>query len=248
VRKILFGLVFLLVLLLAAEMLVTFLSQRGVEKALSSQYGLPSSLEASINSFPLILSLARNHIGELRLTWRGNLNCFREEGSGEEVETRLAYSARVNLYDVELEMTSLMTGKLVIRELSRVEARIFLEEDAINEILGEDRGPLYIDGDEIYSINDGEKTLYKVEVTGDNTLTFHPDFIYMDDSASNQDAYSSLERCMEEVRLEGLPLNSRLKTAGSEGGRVVLKLYLPLWEGYIAYLKVSFKKGLFIEG
>lgn len=228
-RKILFALVLLLALLLAAEMVVTFLSQRGMEKAISSQYELPSSLKVSINSFPLILSLARNHMGELRLAWEGNLSC--QCGEGEEMKP--AYSAQVNLYDVELEMPSLLGGRLEIREISRIKAEIFLDETSINEIAGDYIGPVLIDDGDIYFVQDGEKVRYKVKVLDNRTLSFYPHSGYTGDSGSHDEAHPTLESGMTEVRLEGLPLDSRLEKASSDRGMLILEISIPMWEGYM---------------
>ena len=228
-RKILFSLVILLALLLAAEMVVTFLSQRGMEKAMSSQYELPSSMKVSINSFPLILSLARNHMGELRLAWQGNMSC--RCGEGEEAETE--YSAQVNLYDVELEMPSLLGGRLEIREISRMKAKIFLDEQAINDIAADHIGPVLIDDGDIYFVQDGEKVRYKVKVLDGKTLAFYPHSSYTSDSGLSDEANPTLEVGVTEVVLEDLPLGSRLEKASSDRGMVILEISVPMWEGYM---------------
>jgi len=228
-RKILFTLVILLAMLLAAEMVVTFLSQRGMEKAISSQYEMPSSLKVSINSFPLILSLARNHIGEIRLAWEGDFSCQCAEGE----EAELAYSAQVNLYDVELEMPSLLGGRLEIREISRIKAEIFLVETSINEFAGDYIGPVLIDDGDIYFIQDGEKVRYKVKVLDNRTLSFYPHSGYISDSESYDEAHPTLESGTTEVRLEGLPLDSRLVKASSDRGMLILEISIPMWEGYM---------------
>jgi len=228
-RKILFTLVILLALLLAAEMVVTFLSQRGMEKAISSQYELPSSLKVSINSFPLILSLARNHMVEIRLAWEGNLSCRCEE----EEEMEPAYSAQVNLYDVELEMPSLLGGRLEIREISRIKAEIFLDETSINEIAGDNIGPVLIDDGDIYFVQNGEKVRYKVKVLDNRTLSFYPHSGYTSDSGYHDEAHPTLESDTTEVRLEGLPLDSQLEKASSDRGMLILEITIPMWEGYM---------------
>ena len=128
-RKILFSVIVLLALLLAAEVGVTILSQNGLEKAISSQYELPSSLRVSINSFPFLLSLARNHLAELQLTWEDELDYQVEEGALESMH----YSGCVSLYDVELNMPSLLTGKLDVRDVSRMEATMAVDVGLINE-------------------------------------------------------------------------------------------------------------------
>jgi hypothetical protein len=228
-RKILFTLIILLALLLAAEMVVTFLSQRGMEKAIGSQYELPSSLKVSINSFPLILSLARNHMNELRLAWEGNLSCSYGEG----VEEETAYKAQVDLYDVELEMPSLLGGRLEIREISRIKAEIFLDEAAVNEIIGDYIGPVLIDDGDIYFVQDGEKVRYKVKVVDGRTLAFYPQSDYINDSGSIDEAHPALEAVVKEVSLEGLPLDSELEKASSDRGMVILEISVPIWEGYM---------------
>jgi hypothetical protein len=228
-RKILFTLVILLAMLIAAEMVVTFLSQRGMEKAISSQYELPSSMKVSINSFPLIISLARNHMGEIRLTWEGEIDC--QFGEGE--EEQLAYNAQVDLYDVELEMTSLLGGRLEIREISRIKAVFFLDESAVNEMVGDRIGPVLIDDGDIYFVHDGEKIRYKVEVSDDRTLIFYPHSDYTSDSGSSDESNPALEAGITEVVMEGLPLDSRLEKASSDRGLLIIEISIPMWEGYM---------------
>ena len=144
-RKLLFSVIILVALLLGAEVGITLLSQHGMEKALSAQYELPSNLEVSINSFPYLISLFRNRLGELQLNWQGELQYGVDEGAA----ANLPYTCRVNLYDVELNMPSLLTGKLEIRDISRLKALIYLETADINEALGISEGGFFVQDDSL---------------------------------------------------------------------------------------------------
>jgi len=224
-RKLLFTVVMIMALLLAAEVGVTLLSQHGMERALRSQYELPESLEVSINSFPYLASLARNHISELQLAWEGDLRYQAVEGA----LASMAYTGNVNLYDVELNMPSLLTGKLEVREVSREKAAISIATPDLGVALGLSPGALASDDGKLF-VSDGEKkTQYMVKVSGDNALTLQPFTGYMDsrDSGQNPDggAYTLV--------FHALPLDAELLNATIEGGDVVLEMSIPEWEGYL---------------
>lgn len=224
-RKIMFSVIILVALILAVEVGITLLSQHGMEKALSAQYELPSSLQVSINSFPYLVSLFRNHLGELQLSWQGELQYGVEEGAA----ANMPYACRVNLYDVELNMPSLLTGKLEIRNISRLKAFIYLETADINEALGISTGGFFVHDDVVFLLADGEKTQYKVKVTDDNTLSLEPIMDYMHTGGSPADN----EHRVETVVFMSLPMDAKLSYASIEGERVVLSISIPVWEGYL---------------
>jgi hypothetical protein len=232
-RKILFSAMALIVLLLAAEVGVTLLSQHGMEKALRSQYELPESLEVSINSFPFLLSLARNHLGELQLSWDGELGYSPEEGRTE----YMPYVGRVNLYDVKISMPLLLRGRLEIRDISRVKAEISIDDDAINEVFGSPGDGFLIDDDKIYRIKGGEKIQYKVKTSKGTTLVIEPLNGYISDSGFTENT----EEELQEVKLNGFPLEAKLHNASVRDGKVVLEISIPMWEGYLGSLKYLFK-------
>ena len=224
-RKILFSVIALLALLLAAEVGVTLLSQHGMERALRAQYELPSNLEVNINSFPYLVSLTRNHLGELQLTWEGELDYALQEGTLES----MPYACRVNLYDVELNMPSLLTGKLEIRDISRLKAAISMDTGSLNEALGGIDGGFFIEDDKIFALVAGKKTQYRVKVTGDYTISIEPyaSSTTTEGSGSNPDAQ------VKTVDIVGLPMESTLYTASIDGDKVVLEISIPMWEGYL---------------
>lgn len=228
-RKIIFSLVVFLALLLALEVGVTLLIQHGMERAMRSQYDLPSSLKVSINSFPLIVSLFRNHLGELRLSWEGDMESLAPGGE----KTNPSYYGQVNLYDVELNMPSLLTGKLDIREISRIKAAITLDENSLNEALGRESGEIRIEDGEIFEVKDGQKIQYKVKVADDNTIAMEPYFGSISGVETSENTQGDVKAAPLEVELTGLPMNAALKRATSEGNKVVLEVSIPMWEGYI---------------
>ncbi|RJP31248.1 MAG: DUF2993 domain-containing protein [Actinobacteria bacterium] len=224
-RKILFGVIVLLALLLAAEVGITLLSQHGMERALSSQYGLPSGLEVSINSFPYLISLARNHLGELQLTWEGELQYGVEEGAA----AQIPYAGRVNLYDVELNMPSLLSGKLEIRDISRLKSSISLAIGDINQALGMPDEGFFVEDERLYMLSDGEKVQYKVKVIDEDTLSFVPVAVSTTaEGSSANDLYQ-----VETILFYGLPMRSCIDLASVDGDRVVLEISIPMWEGYL---------------
>jgi hypothetical protein len=218
-------LVTLLALLLAAEVGVTLLSQHGMERALRSQYELPSSLEVSINSFPYLLSLARNHMGEVQLVWQAELQYQAGEGAIDSIP----YEGRVNLYDVELSMPSLLTAKLEIRQISRQKAEISMDIESLNQALGIHAGALVVENDRLYMDVKGEKTQYKVKVIGDNALAIEPYF----ESMVASGLYSNPDYGVETVEFISLSLSAILLNASINGGRVVVEISIPMWEGYL---------------
>jgi len=221
----LFAIVIILALLLAAEVGVTLLSQHGMERALRGQYELPDSLEVNINSFPYLVSLARNHLNELRLTWEGELDYQVEEG----MLDSLHYSGSVSLYDVELNMPSLLTARLEIRDISRLKAAISLDISGLNEALGIVDGTLIVEDGRLYVSLAGEKTQCKVKVTAQDSITFEPNGYSMPStgSASNVNAW------VKTLRIAEPPLGAELSNASVYGEDVVVEISIPMWEGYL---------------
>jgi LmeA-like phospholipid-binding len=228
-RKLLFSLVFLLALLLAVEIGVTILSERGVEKVMSSQYGLPSNLKVSINSFPLTMSLVRNHLGEIRLSWEDELTFMSSNGT----ETRAPYYGKVVVYDVELNMTSLLKGHLEIRKISHLETSISFDESSINSAFGRENGSFKVEDGHIYEDYYGLKIQYKVKVVDGNTISIEPFLGSTNDEDSPENPQSVVHYASFTIRIPGLPLNAKLESVSSEGNRVILSISIPMWEGYL---------------
>lgn len=224
-RKILFSLVALLALLLAVEVGVTLLSQHGMERALRSQYDLPSNLETNISSFPYLLSLVRNHMNEVRLAWCGDLPYQAVEGSVENI----SYEGVVSLYDVELSVPSLLRGRLEIRHVSRQKAAIWLDVESLSGAFGMSGGEMTIENGSIYLVSAGGKTKYRVKVTGDYTLSMEP----YDTSMTGTGLYSNPDRGVKTVVFHSLPLGAVLLNASVSGGRVLVEISIPMWEGYL---------------
>ena len=228
-RKMLFGLIVLLALLLAAEVGVTLLSQRGMERAMRSQYGLPPSLEVAINSFPFLVSLARNHLGELQLSWEGELVSRTEEGE----EANPPYQGKVNLYDVELNMPALLRGRLEIRSISRSEACFFLDQESLGAAFGLDRGFLSFHNGGVFATFEGRRVEYEVEIVGDDTVALNP----VSGSINDADMPHGPQPVIQPPRLratfEGLPLGAALQSASLHGDRMAMRVSIPMWEGYM---------------
>ena len=224
-RKIVFSIIVLLALLLAAEVGVTILSQNGLEKAIRSQYELPDSLKVSINSFPFLLSLARNHLAELQLTWEDELDYGVEEGTLESMH----YLGCVNLYDVELNMPSLLRGKLEVRDVSRIKATLGVDIAWVNDSLGLGEDGFYAEEGRLYRGEGDEKVRFKVKVTGSDTLTVEPYREYMSGEGLPQNPYVEVYTVVFGL----LPLSAELENASLDGSNVVLNISIPMWEGYL---------------
>ncbi len=224
-RKILFAVVLVLALLLAAEVGVTLLSQHGMERALRSQYELPASLEVSINSFPYLASLVRNHISELQLAWEGDL----QYQAGEGTLASMPYAGIVNLYDVELNMPSLLKAKLEVSKVSRRKAAIAIDVADLNRAIGLRGGALRVDEGLLFVVEGERKTQYVVKVSDDNALALQPFTGYTDsrDSGQNPDAE------VYTLVFTSLPLDAELLNARVEGEEVILDMSIPSWEGYL---------------
>lgn len=239
-RRILAVIIVLTALLLLAEVGVTILSQCGMERAIRAQYEMPDSLEVGINSFPYIVSLARNHLGELRLSWEDVASC---RVNGREEET--FYRGEVNLIDVELNMISLLRGRLDIRSVSRVESSIYLEDWALEMMLGGGGEGYRVESGVIYRVENGRSREMKVKVIGDNTLIVSCAVEY---DCGEDNAGSGVE---EENRIslafDSLPLDAGIKSAVSDGKRLVIGLDVPVWEGYMKGVKRQLKEGRFLN-
>jgi len=228
-RKILFSAVLLLALLLAFEVGVTFLSERGFQKALKSQYGMPDSLKVSINSFPLTLSLIRNHLGQLRMTWEGQVNTITPSGQ----EENPTYFGQINLYDVELNMPALLRTRLEIRQISRIKAAIILTEESLNLALGIQNDDIIVADGEIFKANTNPKVQYKLKVLNGDTLSLEPLSGSIGDSDYLQNPQPALQASSATATFGTLPLDGRLQRASIEGDKAVIDMAIPIWEGYI---------------
>ncbi len=224
-RRILFAVAALLLLLLLAEVGVTLLSQWGMQKALRSQHGLPPSLEVSIDSFPCTLSLLRNHLAEVCLRWTHELALRSREGELASHD----YACRVALYDVELNMASLLGGKLELKRVSRQEACIALKIEVLNDAIGLPAGTLVAENGRLYLLRGAEKTRCLVKVVADNALAVVPQEGYIPATPSDTDPDSALET----LEFSPAPMGAVLLNASVSGGMVIIEISVPVWEGYL---------------
>jgi len=233
-RRLLFALVIVLALLLGAEITLTVLCQKGMVRALSRQYGLPGDLEASIGAFPFIVSLARNRLGELRLSWRGECRLATAGGEG-----GIPYRCTAYLYDVELSMSSLMRGSLRIDSLSRMQAHIELDAGEVTALLGMGAFSGALSTGCLETSREGILYQYEVKVSGMNELTFSP----VDVSRSENGVASDNEPVVNgggfRAALQSLPLDAKLKNASLQSEKLVLEASFPEWEGYLESSTVS---------
>lgn len=227
-RRFLFMLVIVIGLLLGAEISLTFLTQKGMERALSRQYGLPPDVEASIGAFPFILSLARNHLGELRFSWHGECSLASAAGAGE-----VSYHCVAYLYDVELSMPSLMRGNLRIDSLSRMQAYLEMEAREITSLLHV--GIFSGTGDEgvIETLKDGIIYQYKVKVSGEHELSFAAVTEAWPGERGTTENKATVEGGVIRVELSGMPMEASLKKASLKGEKMELEISFPEWEGYL---------------
>ncbi|MDY6793966.1 MAG: LmeA family phospholipid-binding protein [Actinomycetota bacterium] len=225
--------IILAVLLLAAEVGITYLSQRGMEKSICYQYTLPSNLEVRINSFPLLISLARNHLGELRFSWEGDLECMAAEGESVNVD----YRARVDMYDVELNMTALLSGRLELKSISRIEADVFLDALELEGLLGLDTGTLRIENDGFFVYGGGEIIQYEVKASGKNGIVLNPRYISTDDEDSIGYPEAVLNAGPITLEFGAFPLEARIESARIDRGQLVLGIDIAMWDGYLQFLK-----------
>jgi hypothetical protein len=228
-RRILFSVIILLALLLAFEVAVTILSERGIQKGLESQYGLPNDLKVSINSFPLTLSLIRNHLGQLKMTWEDQARTV--TGDGHETDT--PYYGQINLYDVELNMPALLRTRIEIRKISYIKAAMIIDAQGLNKAFSLPGDDLIVDQGEIYRKNSYPKVQYKVEVLKGDTLSLVPISSSIENSGSSQDSQSAIEPPLAFATFSNLPLQTKLESASVEGAMIVIDVSIPMWEGYI---------------
>ncbi len=226
-RRIFLSLAVLGALALGLETAVTYLAQRGMERALKAQYRLDGDLKVGINSFPLAVSLARNRIRDLRLEWTGEL-LFRSEAG----TVRVPCSCRVGMQDVELDMPAVIEGRLRIRSLSRLRSQVSLELAELGEVLG---GGTAVPGENGAVLVSGgsRESEYEVYITGPKRLEFR---CRNASTAGQGDALKSQSEVEVEgygFDLEGLPLEFSLLKVGVDGGRLILNVSIKEWEGYL---------------
>lgn len=227
-RRVLFAACLLGVLVLGLETGLAYLSQRGMEEALERQYEWEDGLRVSINSFPLTVSLLRNHIRELRLDWSGEFSL----ASGES-EHRLPCALDIRMYDVELDMPAILRGRLYIRSLSRVTARMEVRLVDLGPLLG---GKVYLPADPdgcIYVLREGNEYKYQVKVKNYEELCFIYEGISTLGSGLSSEPEGLVKGFNECFQLKGLPVRFSLLTVEVDGDSLVMTLRVEEWRDYL---------------
>jgi hypothetical protein len=227
--KLIYVIVIALVLLLAAEMGVTLFAEHGAERVLQSQYGMPPNLKVSINSFPLLVSLMRNHLGEIRITWNDDLYMFSSLGG----ETALPYLGQAVVDDVELDMPSLLRGRLDIKKISRIKAVISVEEASINQVFGNQNMIIDIQDGSLFVTYKGLKIQYEVKVADDNSLAVTPFPASTNGGDSAINPQSEVQPPSLVIKAYALPLDSKVESVRLEGDKFIMGISIPMWEGYL---------------
>jgi len=223
-RRILFTLAVLIALLLAVEVGLTMLSQRGLALALRGRYGLPRDLEARISSFPLLMSLARNHLAELQLSWSGTLTMV-HDGSEEEIPC----SGSARLYDIELDLSSLLMGKLELRSISRLEAALSLDREAVARMLERGKDEVTLEEGRVCLLEGGAKRKLRVKVVDENAVA-------LEESAPSTGGSGSgnvYQPSVYTFDFNAVPLEAEFRTASVTGERLRIEISIPMWEGYL---------------
>lgn len=223
-RKLLIILAILGAMVLGAETSVTYLAQSGMEEALERQYGLEEDLRVAINSFPFIVSLARNHIREIRVKWGGEIYFV----SGD-VDHPLPCSLEIRMQDVELDMPSVLRGRLVIRSLSHLNSRLLIGIADLDPLLdGETAVPGDVEGSS-YMAKGEIDFEYKVEIYGEKSICFTPIIASTQNRSMPSKDQPSIEGMAKVYSLEGIPLRFSLLSAVLSGGFLDLKLDIKEW-------------------
>lgn len=226
-RRVLFALALTAALALSLEMAVTYLAQRGMEEALERQYGLHDGLRVRINSFPLIVSLAKNHIRDLRLEWTGDLCLSTEERS---LPVPAVCDLRMN--DVELDMAAVFGGRLEIRSLSRLSSVFRIPLAGLEPLLGgvatfsESEGMIGVDVS-------GLNLKYEVYISGEDRMTFRPHPVSKGMSGQTNESKPYIDSSEITVSVGGFPMRFALLSASVEGDQLSMKVVLEEWEGYL---------------
>lgn len=226
-RRILLALTVTLALALGLETAVTYLAQRGMEKALGRQYGLQDGLRVRINSFPLVVSLAKNRIRDLRLEWSGDLLL-----SSADFTYPISSHCELRMNDVGLNMAAILGGRLEIRSLSRLSSTFRIPLAALEPILG--GVPCHCEADGSIGVEiSGSIFKCKVYVSGEDRLTFRFSHMYTPTSGRVNESKPDIEGSEVTVAVEGFPMRFALLSASAEGDDLVVKVYVEEWEGYL---------------
>ncbi|NPV58331.1 MAG: hypothetical protein HPY75_01560 [Actinobacteria bacterium] len=223
-RKILFLTAMLIALLLAVEVGMTMLSQRGLAMALRGRYGLPEKLEARISSFPLLVSLVRNHLSELQLRWSGEL-AMDFDGSRD----RVPYEGSARIYDAELDIPALLRGRLEFKSISRIEAAVAFEKDAVAMMMGVEERCLAFEDGRICVTEGGTKHKYRVKVLGERAIGLEE----ITDSCGGKGSSYESKPCIETFEFNDIPMEGFFRTASVSGDRLSIEISIPMWEGYL---------------
>ncbi|MBC7247741.1 MAG: DUF2993 domain-containing protein [Actinobacteria bacterium] len=229
-RRVLYLLVTLLALALLAEVALTVLVQRGMERALARRYGLPDDLEVAVGAFPFLVSLARERIGELRLSWRGE--CLLSHAGGESAVT---YHCVAYLYDVEVSFASLLRGDLQMRSLSRVDAHLDIPLTEAATLLGVDDVTVTGDGGLLVTSAEGGERRYGVRVIGDDGIAFSTDIDSGGPGGVSSEPVPQAQGGEPNFRLSGLPMEAKAVSATIDGDRIVIEISIPEWVSYLEY-------------
>lgn len=223
-RKILFVTAMLIALLLAAEVGMTMLSQRGLAMALRGRYGLPEKLEARISSFPLLVSLVRNHLSELQLRWTGEL-AMDFDGSRDWIP----YEGSARIYDAELDIPALLKGRLEFKSISRIEATVSFEKAAVAMMMGAGEGGFAFEDGRICINEGGTKHKYRVKVLGERAIGLEEIIGSTGGTGSSYESKSYIET----FEFNDIPMEGFFRTASVSGNRLSIEISIPMWEGYL---------------
>lgn len=226
-RKLLIILAILGAMALGVESALTYLAQRGMEEALERQYGLEEGLKVAINSFPFVVSLSRNHIRELRLEWEGEIHFV----SGE-LDYSLPCSLEIRMQDVELDMPSVLRGRLVIRSLSHLRSRLLIAIAELDPLLGVGVAVPGSREGSSYTTTGGVVFEYKVEIYGENSVGFTPIISSTQAQRILAQGQPSIEGMAKIYNIEGIPLRFSLLSAVLRDGFLELNLDIKEWEEY----------------
>ncbi len=227
-RRMLYAAIALLVLMLGAEISLTLLSQRGLERALTTQYGLPPDTDVNISSFPFLMSFMRGRISELRISW--NEECML---SSRDSRNPVGCRYTVFLHDVSLSLPSLFRGEFRLSSLSRMKAS--MEVDASLLVKAVNLGDLVsiTDKDGITVSVGGIQHQYKVKITGSRDGVFYHREGSSGTVEGENGAEGGLEPDVVMFTVQNPSLGADLKSASICGSSVVFELSIPEWEDVI---------------
>jgi hypothetical protein len=134
--------------------------------------------------------------------------------------------------DVELDMPAVLRGRLELKSVSRLRSTLSFELADLGPLLG--KTAPFSESDGLITVKDGTaRVKYKVNVMGGQNLYFQPVSASTGTSEHAGEYEPVIEGSVNTFTMEGFPMEFYLLAASVEGDRLVIRIGVEEWEGYL---------------